>query len=132
MSREKQIEEMAIVLSEGGCKKCDCDTNGRFNCKLLYDAELLYNAGYRKQSEGEWIIDRTPIDATFECSKCGYSYIEADPQAETEYKFCPECGAKMKEGTTQKYFTPSDVRKMSPKEVKENYDLIIQSMKYWK
>ena len=30
------------------------------------------------------------------------------------------------------YLTPSDVRKMTPKEVKENYDLIVQSMKYWK
>jgi hypothetical protein len=46
--------------------------------------------------------------------------------------FCPFCGAKMKEGTTQKYFTPSEVRDMTPKEVKENYDLILQSMKYWK
>lgn len=61
-------------------------------------ATALYNAGYRKQSEGHWIIDRTPIDATFECSECGYSYIEADPQAETEYKFCPYCGARMKGG----------------------------------
>lgn len=49
--RDKQIEEMAIVLSDGGCRKCDCDANGRFNCKLLYDAELLYNAGYRKASD---------------------------------------------------------------------------------
>ena len=53
MTKDKQIEEMAVVLSDGGCRKCDCDANGRFNCKLLYDAELLYNAGYRKQSE--WI-----------------------------------------------------------------------------
>lgn len=30
-----------------------------------------------------------------------------------------------------KYFTPEEVRKMTPKEVKENYDLIIQSMKRW-
>lgn len=46
-----QIEEMAIILSDGGCKKCDCDANGRFNCKLLYDAELLYKAGYRKYDD---------------------------------------------------------------------------------
>lgn len=36
------------------------------------------------------------------------------------------------EKVSEKYFTPSEVRKMTPKEVKENYDLIIQSMKYWK
>lgn len=92
----EQIEEMRRDLGtactshymQGKCKDFE-------SCKLC-QATYLYNAGYRKQSEGEWIIDRTPIDATFNCSKCGYSYIEADPQAETEYKFCPECGAKMK------------------------------------
>lgn len=33
--------------------------------------------------------------------------------------------------TTKKHFTPSEVRKMTPKEVRENYDLIIQSMQRW-
>ena len=102
--KEKQIEEMAkdlvkIQCNRKGCEDCEFH---QFKCEDLeyYKkfAEALYNAGYRKQSEGEWIIDRTPIDATFKCSKCGYSYIEADPQAETEYKFCPNCGAKMKGG----------------------------------
>jgi hypothetical protein len=32
----------------------------------------------------------------------------------------------------EKYLTPSDVRKMTPQEVKENYDLIIESMRRWK
>ena len=88
----EQIEEMAKAIHEVK------------NLEWLEDtlAEALYNAGYRKQSEGEWIIDRTPIDATFNCSKCGYSYIEADPQAEAEYKFCPECSAKMKEKSNEK------------------------------
>lgn len=35
------------------------------------------------------------------------------------------------EKDSAKYFTPSEVRKMTPKEVRENYDLIIQSMKRW-
>ena len=53
MSREKQIEELAVVLTDGGCKTCNgCSYNDKFNCKPIYDAELLYNAGYRKQ---EWI-----------------------------------------------------------------------------
>ena len=50
MSREKQINEMARVMA-----------NGRFiepdrNQILLFagEAETLYNAGYRKQSVGEW------------------------------------------------------------------------------
>lgn len=36
------------------------------------------------------------------------------------------------EKVSVKYFTPREVRKMTPQEVKENYDLIIQSMEYWK
>ena len=51
MDREKQIEEIAVILTDGGCTKCNCDENGKFNCLPMYNAELLYNAGYRKQSE---------------------------------------------------------------------------------
>lgn len=99
-----QVEEMCRLI----CNACEFGCGFEGGCDGGYDykkcnnaietALALYNADYRKQSEGEWIIDRTPIDATFKCSKCGYSYIEADPQAETEYKFCPNCGAKMKGG----------------------------------
>ena len=50
MSREKQIEEMARVLCgmASSCNKC------MFNSETCYeykDAEEIYNAGYRKQSE---------------------------------------------------------------------------------
>ena len=48
MNREKQIEEMAKVMC-GGCtdnKECM-----RCLCADWYNAETLYNAGYRKQSE---------------------------------------------------------------------------------
>lgn len=49
---DKQIEEMALALSEGSCgKECDCTQNDKFNCHLLHNATVLYNAGYRKQSE---------------------------------------------------------------------------------
>ena len=51
MDREKQIEEMATILTDGGCTKCNCDKNGKFNCLPMYSTGLLYNAGYRKQSE---------------------------------------------------------------------------------
>ena len=51
MDREKQIEEIAVILTDGGCTKCNCDENGKFNCLPMYNAQLLYNAGYRKQSE---------------------------------------------------------------------------------
>lgn len=52
MNDKKQIEEMALTLSEGGCgNECDCIQGDKFNCHLLYSASVLYDAGYRKQSE---------------------------------------------------------------------------------
>ena len=56
MSREKQIEEMAEILASdcGDCKECeyyDGDYRSVINCCRKY-ANMLYNAGYRKQ---EWI-----------------------------------------------------------------------------
>ena len=95
---KKQIEEMAIVLSEGDCKECNCDANGRFNCMLLYDAELLYNAGYRKQKEGEWVV--TENGCVITCSECGYRLELCYPDG-TEVRSlpaCPNCGTKMKGG----------------------------------
>lgn len=87
----EQIEEMARIINRA---------NGRDDTSDYYlqDATDLYNAGYRKQKEGEWQIAVNPVEATFICSKCGYFYIEADPQAKTEYKYCPHCGSKMKGG----------------------------------
>lgn len=52
MNDKKQIEEMALTLSEGGCgNECDCIQGDKFNCHLLHSASVLYDAGYRKQSE---------------------------------------------------------------------------------
>ncbi len=74
MNTDKQaVEEMAKVIL-----KTD-DT-----CRVNTIATNLYNAGYRKQSEGEW---RGVWD--YECSVCnGYSEYKTD--------YCPDCGAKMK------------------------------------
>jgi ribosomal protein S27AE len=96
MSKEKQIEEMARILHpdrcfDGGISSCrkmeDCDI-----CK----ATKLYNAGYRKQSEGEWVR----VMNHKECSKCGYNApykkIKAGYHLQDLAKFCPNCGAKMK------------------------------------
>jgi hypothetical protein len=95
MSKEKQIEEMAKAICEhyvnGGCGRCTyCFCDG--------DALKLYNAGYRKQSEGEW----EKVMHHRECSKCHYrapykkiknGYFLQDLTA-----YCPNCGAKMKGG----------------------------------
>ena len=80
MSKEKQIEEIRkdVFAAFGGYAKWEEDWQSL--------AEAIYNAGYRKQSEGEWIGIWD-----YECSVCNeYNDIKT--------KYCPNCGAKMKGG----------------------------------
>jgi hypothetical protein len=100
LSKEKQIEEMARCICERDdgdictldSKSCDC------KCTSGSIAELLYDRGYRKQSEGEW-IERLDLQG-FVCSNgCGEMLTEIE-ECETLPKFCPNCGTKMKNGTT--------------------------------
>ena len=77
MEREKQIEEIAKVLNEccneydkngnhlkNKCANCEywCDTNYMCVSYNIKEATALYNAGYRKERQGEWISveDRLP------------------------------------------------------------------------
>ena len=59
----KQIEEMAIALTCGECTDCsDCQYNDRFNCLPMHDAELLYEANYRKADEvASGVLDELAI-----------------------------------------------------------------------
>lgn len=84
----KQIEEMANDLYE----------NRPYSDLWEEDAQdiakVLYNAGYRKQSEGEWIWTENG-NADYEkywvCSNCKeHDFVKSE--------FCPYCGAKMKGG----------------------------------
>ena len=96
-SIEKQIEEMARILcgeKERSCAECEMC----YHCEFWCECSVLHHAGYRKQSDGEWQIAVNPVEATFICSNCHWFYTEADPKAETEYKYCPYCGARMKGG----------------------------------
>lgn len=48
---------------------------------------------------GHWIgIDEEPHE-DYECNRCGYvvSTYTANIEPHTEYKYCPNCGAKMQE-----------------------------------
>ena len=89
MSKEKQIEELTAELIK-------TNSYGTLNAV----AEHLYNAGYRKQSEGEWeTILHYPRGEMFNayshiCSVCKYFYKDVRPIG---YDFCPNCGAKMKQ-----------------------------------
>ena len=126
----EQIAEMSVLIHTGRS----------LQLSYVEIAEHLYNAGYRKQSEGEWI--KHPV--SYECTACKEEFFvegyaeDYDPITDWDLHFCPNCGAKMKGGaeetqvTTKKFFSPEDVRKMSQKEVHENYQAIMDSMKEWK
>ena len=84
MSKEK-IEEVA-------CENCLHHLACLVNSEYVPTPCCAYEdkAGYRKQSDGEWV--RYGYDSQ-ECSLCG--------SVNTNYlnnNFCPNCGAKMKGG----------------------------------
>ena len=84
MDKEKQIDEMARII----------DDNHGFIVSSVETAKVLYNAGYRKQREGEWIYVQERVDMDIEPYICSY----CKGYAEFESNYCPSCGAKMKGG----------------------------------
>lgn len=90
----EQIEEMASMLC-GQIKSCtECTIHKP--CLMMNCATILYHAGYRKQSEGEWISNELGgYEYAFYCSECGW--VDGYPFND-RHKFCPNCGAKMKGG----------------------------------
>ena len=124
MSKEKQIEEMAVELAKiycnpKGCFGCNlCDEYGslELNCEdyLHYrtTAETLYNAGYAKAERGEWIVDawdnkkeewvtipyNKHLHADAYCSLCKALALLDGAEYGVASNFCPNCGAKMKGG----------------------------------
>jgi rubrerythrin len=88
MNREKQIEEMrkeVVRIHRFFFEDDDYESLDE------YIADMLYAAGYRKQSEGEWkkVYDKAP---RYVCMTCNHLYNNKG------YKYCPNCGVKMKGG----------------------------------
>lgn len=103
MSREKQIEEMAEYIFGNAITH---DTQFKEDCRSI--ARDLYNAGYRKQSEGEWkdLYDGKYANPLYVCSVCEKGTLlrvegnELGPPQTVQAlsPFCSNCGAKMKGG----------------------------------
>ena len=94
LNSNKQIEEMARVMHERSREIAE-DTEGiaklEAQGKTFPDdfAEVLYNAGYRKERQGEWIY--LEYSGGHYVGKCSLCECEADMT-----KYCPNCGARMK------------------------------------
>lgn len=97
---EKQaIEEMAKVLEKA---KIDAHTTiGSMNNGFgMWYATAVYNTGYRKQKEGEWI--KHPC--SYECTVCNNEFVvdgyaeDYDAIEDWDLHYCPNCGAHMKGG----------------------------------
>ena len=95
MSREKQIEEMCKLI----CQTCTeqfgkCDPTHPICRETFREAEAIYNAGYRKQAEGKWVLvgNGNGRAIHWKCSVCGFETLDA---SNGNTNFCPNCGANM-------------------------------------
>ena len=83
-----QIEEMASIIFS--------KINGA-NFDDVNDAVIaLFNAGYRKQIEGEWVVECFNGYWHYDCPFCGDGYAQERKLPASNY--CHNCGAKMKGG----------------------------------
>ena len=61
--------------------------------RLLITTKNLYNAGYRKQIDGEWLEQ---ADGTHYCSNCGKDATYTYDGVEVCGVVCPYCATRMK------------------------------------
>ena len=79
MSKEKQIEEMAEIMSHSCEGECFTNKDGLTDCEVC-EARLLYEAGYRKQSEN--------LMAVVRCCDCKYCEVVIDSIIDEPKYFC--------------------------------------------
>lgn len=107
----KQIEEMAQEMA--GCERESCETCSVFLetlCVPLYSACRAYGAGYRKQSEGVWVVDvwdnekeewvpipyNKHLHEDVFCSLCKEHALLDGKEYGVASNYCPNCGAHMR------------------------------------
>jgi hypothetical protein len=106
--KKKQIDEMAKIelyravngqrcLRSGYCTHCGAHkaaTNPKYQkCDCYRIAEIIFDAGYRKQRECK---DVSKWRGVFECSECHWT--DEDIGTADQILFCAGCGAKVKGG----------------------------------
>ena len=97
----KQIAEIYELLTRDCDNSCsECKFSSLDLCLTHRISEEIYKAGYRKQSEGEWVKHTDEYDCEYAtCSCCGEDYYDStEDTIDMFYNFCPNCGAKMKGG----------------------------------
>lgn len=100
MEKQQKILEMAKDI----CRvKLNCNDvcNPISACDALKYAERAVEAGYSKQSEGEWIkIFRYSRnwDDYFDliCPQCGMKFSNVSAGDLSKYRYCSVCGLKLK------------------------------------
>lgn len=98
MTREEEIIELTkrtcnayrrqepLERTCGGFQKCDC------KCLHYNRCEAVYDAGWRKQIEAEWTLNR---DGSGTCGRCHFTQRSVYDQ-DSYQRYCGCCGAKMK------------------------------------
>ena len=84
MNENKQIEEIKECIDT--VYGADC---AYFDVDGFAIANEIYEAGYRKQIEGEWIVES---EHSIRCSECCFNRAAIKMPLD----YCPNCGAKMK------------------------------------
>ena len=97
MDREKQINEIARIIARRSM--AFRNPNVAFMTTARKTADSIYNADYRKQSEGKW---EKFEGERFICSNCakvfGLGSAATIYDVKRVWKYCPNCGAKMSGG----------------------------------
>lgn len=99
---KEELQELARLC----CSPCEMESEGKClegldptKCYIsTKTAEAIYNAGYRKERQSEWLVNKSPVDACITCKRCGLTYTEGDPDDYELPNYCPNCGAKMEGG----------------------------------
>ena len=97
MNKRDELDAMYVIIRKGCTGKiCSmCPGNDYDHCGDYNKAVMLYDAGWRKPIEAEWI----PIDKYLETLKCyaviGYTCSSCKTKVQEYTNYCAHCGAHM-------------------------------------